>query len=70
LRVPLLKPIFIILGWVFSLFIDKAFVIKLFNNSLLLHNKPFLLVFIVGLRNLFIDICNKGHTRRVGSSSK
>jgi hypothetical protein len=69
-RVPLLRPIFIILSWVFNLFIDKTFVIELFSNSLLLYDKFFLLVFILGLCSLFNDICHKSHARRVGSSSK
>jgi hypothetical protein len=66
----LLRSIFIILSWVFNLFIDKTFVIELFSNSLLLHDKLFLLVFILGLCNLFNDICHKSHARRVGSFFK
>jgi hypothetical protein len=67
-RVPLFGTNFAILGWVFSLVVDKAFAIKLSNNSLLLPNKLFLLVFIMEIYHLFYNIFFKSHTRRISSS--
>jgi hypothetical protein len=67
-KVPLFGTNFAILGWVFSLVTDKAFAVKLSNNSLPLHNKLFLLVFIMEIYHLFYNTFFRSHIRRISSS--
>jgi hypothetical protein len=67
-RISLLSSISIILGLVSSFIAYEAFFIKLLGNFLPLHNKPFLLIFIIGLHHLLNNVCFGGYIEWVGSS--
>jgi hypothetical protein len=67
-RISLLSSISIILGLASSFIAYEAFFIKLLGNFLPLHNKPFLLIFIIGLHHLLNNVCFGGYIEWVGSS--